>query len=372
MLEIIAPKENVDDTLLISFNHYKSGERVSKNDEIMDLETSKTVFSIAAEADGYIEYLVLPGTTVEVGQVIIRIHDEPFKPEEIVKAPSNVNSEKVIDPSKKIISAKAQQYILENDIDISKINKNFITLSDVDNSLKGSKKTVVDNTPKNITALDADLEVVVKQIGLAKQTEIKALSYVQSAGLVSTIFVNVDTPNIPKSENLLFKSSGSYLPVIAFEVSKLLKKYPFLNAYFDDNKIMQYVDVNIGIALDIDDGLKVYTVKNADTLAMQALEMSIAEGIYSYFRKTLTPDKIKGSTFTITDLSSFGVDRFVPLINYKQSAILGVSAVDKKLDRFTLSLSFDHRITEGKLASQFLTDLATAITSHGAIETSKA
>ena len=371
MLEIIAPKENVDDTLLISHNHFASGDKVSKNEEIMDLETSKTIFSIEAESDGYIEYLVSPGTTVEVGQVIMRLHDAPFNPEDIVKSIPDSATSKPIDPSKRVISAKAQQYILEHNIDIYHINKSFITLSDVDNSLKGSKKTVVENTPSKITALDADLEVVVKQIGLAKQTEIKALSYVQSAGLVSTIFVNVDTPNILKSENLLFKSSGSYLPVIAFEVSKLLKKYPLLNAYFEDNKIMQYVEVNIGIALDIDDGLKVYTVKNSDTLTMQALEMSIAEGIYSYFRKTLTPDKIKGSTFTITDLSSFGVDRFIPLINYKQSAILGISSVDKKLDRFTLSLSFDHRITEGKLASQFLTDLATAITSHGAFATSK-
>ena len=144
-----------------------------------------------------------------------------------------------------------------------------------------------------------------------------------------------------------------------------------LNAYFENNNIMQYTDVNIGIALDIDDGLKVYTVKNADTLTMQAMETSIGEGIYSYFRKTLTPDKIKGSTFTITDLSSFGVDRFIPLINYKQSAILGISSVDKKLDRFTLSLSFDHRITEGKLASLFLTDLAAAITSHSSSVTNE-
>lgn len=365
MLEIIAPKENVDDTLLIIKNYYKSGDKVSKSDEVMDLETSKTVFSIEAEADGYIEYLVSPGTTVDVGQVIIRIHDTAFNPDEISKNVASLAT--AIDPAKRVISAKAQQYILEHNIDITHLNKSFITLSDVDPSAKAKQP---ENKSKSI-GMEADLGVVAKPIGLGKQTEIKALSHVQSSGLVSTIFVNVDTPNIPKSENLLFKSSGSYLPVIAFEVSRLLKKYPVLNAYFENNNIMQYIDVNIGIALDIDDGLKVYTVKNADTLTMQAMEMSIGEGIYSYFRKTLTPDKIKGSTFTITDLSSFGVDRFIPLINYKQSAILGISSVDKKLDRFTLSLSFDHRITEGKLASLFLTDLAAAITGHSGSETSE-
>ena len=365
MLEIIAPKENVDDKLLISKNNYKSGDKVLKNDEVMDLETSKTVFSIEAEADGYIEYLVSPGTTVDVGQVIIRIHDTAFNSDEISK--DVVISATAIDPEKKVISLKAQQYILEHSIDITHINKPFISLSDVDPSAIAKKS---ENKSKSI-AKEVVLGVIAKPIGLGKQTEIEALSHVQSSGLVSTIFVNVDTPNIPKSENILFKSSGSYLPVIAYEVPRLLKKYPMLNAYFENNNIMQYTDVNIGIALDIDDGLKVYTVKNAETLTMQAMETSIGEGIYSYFRKTLTPDKIKGSTFTITDLSSFGVDRFIPLINYKQSAILGISSVDKKLDRFTLSLSFDHRITEGKLASLFLTDLAAAITSHSSSVTNE-
>jgi pyruvate/2-oxoglutarate dehydrogenase complex dihydrolipoamide acyltransferase (E2) component len=364
MLEIIAPKENVDDTLLIIKNNYKSGDKVSKSDEVMDLETSKTVFSIEAEADGYIEYLVSPGSTVNVGQVIIRIHDSAFNPDEIRKNESL--SAKAIDPEKRVISFKAQQYILENNIDISHLNKSFITLSDVDPSAKANKP---ESKSKSI-GMDSDLGVIAKPIGLGKQTEIKVLSHVQSSGLVSTIFVNVDILNIPKSENLLFKSSGSYLPVIAFEVSRLLKKYPVFNAYFENNCIMQYINVNIGIALDIDDGLKVYTLKNADTFTLEEMEMSIGEGIYSYFRKTLTPDKIKESTFTITDLSSFGVDRFIPLINYKQSAILGISSIDKKLDRFTLSLSFDHRITEGKLASIFLTDLAAAITNHSGSEAS--
>jgi pyruvate/2-oxoglutarate dehydrogenase complex dihydrolipoamide acyltransferase (E2) component len=355
MLEIIAPKENVDDTLLIIKNYFKSGDKVSKSDEIMDLETSKTVFSIEAEADGYIEYLVSPGTTVDVGQVIIRIHDTAFDPKEISN--NETSSAASFDFEKRVISAKAQQFIFENNIDISHINKSFITLSDVD----PSAKSIQHEKKSEAIGVEANLGVVAKPIGLGKQAEIKALSYVQSSGLVSTIFVNVDTPNIPKSENLLFKSSGSYLPVIAFEVSRLLKKYPVLNAYFENNCIMHYTSINIGIALDIDDGLKVYSVKNADALTLQEMEMSIGEGIYSYFRKTLTPNEVKGSTFTITDLSSFGVDRFVPLINFKQSAILGISSVDKKLDRFTLSLSFDHRITEGKLASLFLKDLGSAI-----------
>ena len=114
----------------------------------------------------------------------------------------------------------------------------------------------------------------------------------------------------------------------------------------------------------MDDGLKVYTLKNTDKLSLEDIELEISQGIYDYFRKALTLNQIKGSTFTITDLSSLGVDHFVPLINYKQSAILGVSGVDKKLKRFTLSLSFDHRVTEGKVASKFLSELSSKLIEH--------
>jgi pyruvate/2-oxoglutarate dehydrogenase complex dihydrolipoamide acyltransferase (E2) component len=366
MIEIQAPKENVDDTMLISHNYFKSGDKVKADDEIMDLETSKMVFSIQANHEGYIEYLVEPGETVAVGQVIIRIHAEVFTPSATGKAQQGAgDAYKYIDTGNIVVSAKAKEYIEKNGIDITSIQKSYITLNDVLELSKGVPKAAPKAEPTSkVSALDANIETDKKPVSLAKQTEIKALSYVQSSGMVSTIFVTVEADGLPKSENLLFKSSGTFLPLISHEVAQLLPKFRLLNAYFENNSIYLYKEYNLGIALDIDDGLKVYSVKNANLLSLQQTEMKIGEGIYAYFRKSLSPDMIKGSTFTITDLSSFGVDHFVPLVNYKQSAILGIGSVDKKLGRFTLSLSFDHRVTEGKLASQFLGELAKRIQSH--------
>jgi len=93
-----------------------------------------------------------------------------------------------------------------------------------------------------------------------------------------------------------------------------------------------------------------------------------AKTIEKYLDKKLDVTDATGSTFTITDLSSSGIDFFAPLINAKQSAILGVSKVDRKLNRFYLTLVFDHRVTEGKVASKFLVDLKNRIESYSLSE----
>lgn len=79
--------------------------------------------------------------------------------------------------------------------------------------------------------------------------------------------------------------------------------------------------------------------------------------IKRYIEKKLSSEDVTGVTFTVTDLSKEGIHFFVPLIPKGQSAILGISAIDEKLQRCILSLSFDHRVTDGKKASEFLRKL---------------
>jgi pyruvate/2-oxoglutarate dehydrogenase complex dihydrolipoamide acyltransferase (E2) component len=359
--EIFAPKENADDILLVSKKYFNTKDKISKNDELIDLETSKTAIIIDSPVNGYVEYLVEPGESIGVGDIIIRIHSEISSIISEINSKDKVNVDNAVFESQ-LVSRKAQSYIDKNKIDISGINKLFICLDDLTGeSLSKPLKIIDSDYSSKVNSMDANLPVTIKSLSLAKKIEISALTYVQSSSLISTIFYNVDDANLRRSDNLIIKSAGSFLPIITTKVSKLLRKYPALNSYYEDDSIMEYCDVNIGVALDIDDGLKVYTIKNSDKLTYEELEMEISRGIYKYFRKELATNDIKGSTFTITDLSSLGVSGFVPLVNYKQSAILGVSSLDAKLNRFTLSLSFDHRVTEGKIASQFLYDLTKAI-----------
>jgi hypothetical protein len=84
----------------------------------------------------------------------------------------------------------------------------------------------------------------------------------------------------------------------------------------------------------------------------------------NYLDDSLKIEDLTDVTFTITDLSSEGVAFFRPLVNMMNSAILGVSAIDEKLQRCTLSVTFDHRVTEGKLVAQFLNELKQRLESY--------
>jgi pyruvate/2-oxoglutarate dehydrogenase complex dihydrolipoamide acyltransferase (E2) component len=236
------------------------------------------------------------------------------------------------------------------------------------NTSKESKKSQEPDTIKVQKSVEYSYDenlVEVEPISKLKKTEIQYLSDVQSGVMNSTLNVAVDVKNINEAINQSFKIfKGSYLPLIVYEVSRLLLKYKVFNAYFMGDKLGYYKNINVGMATDIDDGLKVLTLQNTDKLNMNVIESKLYGLVEKYLDKKLDVSDVTGSTFTITDLSSSGIDFFTPLINTKQSAILGVSKVDTKLNRFYLTLVFDHRVTEGKVASEFLVELKNRIESY--------
>ena len=360
--EIIAPKSNADDVVLVRKLYFSNGEKVKKQDELIDLETSKTAIILDSPSDGYIEYCISTGDSVGVGEVIIKIHKSKKSANESMKLGKSKTNPSDMNYDNKIISNAALKHIEKSNFDISKLNTSFVTLENVDGPVSDGNVNSFLSSSGDITG------TISSKITLAKINEIKALTSVQSAGIVSTIFISIDvnTP-IKGYSSSMFSESESLLPLIIFESSRLLRKYPVLNAYFDNGVIRTYENVNIGIALDIDDGLKVYTIQDSDSLSLSSVELSISQGVDDYLDKKLKPEQLIGSTFTITDLSSFEVNGIIPLVNFNQSAILGISSIDKKLNRVNLSLSFDHRVTEGKVASQFLVDLKDRVESHASI-----
>jgi len=356
--ELIAPKSNADDAVLVKKLYFSNGDKVNKQDELLVLETSKTAIIIDSPVDGYIEYCVSSEDYINVGEILIRFHDSKKSVSKLKKSSKDHRKHNNVDCSGKIVSSSALQFIEKNNIDISSIKTNFVSLQDVDKFSHAGKIEL------NVGNLENIPGTTLVKLELAKLNEIKALSSVQAGGLVSTISMFADVGGNVKYSSPMFDGSDSLLPIIVFETAKLLKKYPNLNAYFDNNTIRAYDDVNIGVAFDIDDGLKVYTIQDSDSLSLSEIELNICNGIDAYLDKKLTPEQLTGSTFTITDLSSFGVERLTPLVNYNQSSILGISSIDQKLHRVNLSLSFDHRVTEGKTVSQFLLDLKSRVESH--------
>ena len=342
--EITIPKDNADEEVIISELSFNDNDQVKKSDAIMDIETSKTSIELDTPEGGYIEYLVSPGDAAVIGQVVARIYEGDIS--ELVKSKTNSSEKQDAqenDTTSKVATKEALILIDKHGLDINLIPSDFIKKEDVDLYLAS-------HSGDKSSAQKADNS---KKISRLKSLEIKALSSVQSAGLVSTIFINIDLDvSLPDDQKAI-----SYLPLIASKCSQTIEKFPILNSYFLDNQIIEYDSINIGLALDIDDGLKVFVLPNTNTLSVDEVERYVNEGIYKYLRKSLAPEDLSGSTFTISDLSQYGVERFIPHVNNNQAAILGVSSVDLKLNRFNLSLAFDHRVTEGKVASEFLSTL---------------
>jgi len=156
----------------------------------------------------------------------------------------------------------------------------------------------------------------------------------------------------------------SFTALIARVVVDALRAFPVVNASIDGDNIVYKKDINLGIAVALDQGLIVPVIKNADEKNLIGLSRSIEDLAARARSKKLNPDEVQGGTFTITNPGIFGAVYGLPLINQPQVAILGVGGIEKRAvvvnDAIAihptchLSLGYDHRLVDGADAGRFL------------------
>jgi 2-oxoglutarate dehydrogenase E2 component (dihydrolipoamide succinyltransferase) len=157
----------------------------------------------------------------------------------------------------------------------------------------------------------------------------------------------------------------TYLPFITSAAAVALRQFPLLNASLDNNNIIYHNEINIGIAVALENGLIVPVIRGADEKNVLGLQRAVVDLAARARSRQLKPDEVVGGTFSITNFGSFGSLVGTPVINQPQAAIMGVGTVDKTPvvihDAIAirsichLSLSFDHRLIDGALADQFMT-----------------
>jgi 2-oxoglutarate dehydrogenase E2 component (dihydrolipoamide succinyltransferase) len=155
----------------------------------------------------------------------------------------------------------------------------------------------------------------------------------------------------------------TFLPFVVRAATAALRQYPIVNASIEGTNIIYHRDINIGIAVALDNGLIVPVIRNADEKNIVGLQRHIADLAARARSRHLKPDEVQGGTFSITNFGSFGSLFATPVINQPQVAILGVGSVVKEpvvVDdaiaiRSTcyLALTFDHRLIDGALGDQF-------------------
>jgi len=155
-----------------------------------------------------------------------------------------------------------------------------------------------------------------------------------------------------------------YNDLLAIIVARALREFPYMNARLNGDTIEHLARINMGMAVDTERGLLVVVIRDADRKGLRQLGTEFRTLVERVRVGKSLPDDLSGSTFTITNLGMYGVDAFTPVINLPEAAILGVGRiVDKPVVRdgqvvvrsmLTLSLAFDHRLTDGAPAARFL------------------
>ncbi len=160
--------------------------------------------------------------------------------------------------------------------------------------------------------------------------------------------------------------------LVCFAVSRTLLKYPAFNAHLEDGVLTEFEQVHLGFACDTPRGLIVPVIRSAQALGLKAFSDEAKRLASGAIDGSLSPDFLSGGTFTVSNVGSFGIETFTPVINLPQTAILGVGAITPRPtvaadgsigveQRLTLSLTIDHQVIDGADGARFLRDLVAAI-----------
>jgi pyruvate dehydrogenase E2 component (dihydrolipoamide acetyltransferase) len=167
------------------------------------------------------------------------------------------------------------------------------------------------------------------------------------------------------------KDGGQKLTVndfILLAAARAAAEVPKINAAYDGDAIIEYADVNLAVAVAIEDGLITPVIKKANTLSLREISAAMKELAAKARGKKLKPEEYQGGTITLSSLGGYGIDDFLPIINPPQSFILGVGAITKQPvvnehdqivvgHRMIISASGDHRVIDGAVAAEYMNAL---------------
>ena len=381
-----------EDTEIIEIS-VKKGDKLSKNDPIIVLESEKAAMEVPSDFDGKIKDIkVKEGDSVREGTVfaVIEVEDneEPKQEKEEIKASS----------TETLPIANTLQRIEKASIDFSGINAGPAVRKiarELEIDLKkiigsGKNKMITKDDLKNFIHSNSSIQKIeyadLKSLEVFGDYEIENQSKIRKAGAKNLTqswqsiphvshFEEADITKIETQRKDLNEISAIKITPLAYIIkatSLAIEEFPLMNSSLvDDGKLMVKKYINIGVAVNTDQGLVVPVIKDVNNMKIGKIAEAILEISIKARDKKLMKDDITGSTFTISSLGGIGGTGFSPIINPPEVGIIGVSRARKvaKIENESLvdttilpfSLSYDHRVINGVDAGNFMTFIKSTI-----------
>lgn len=371
------PESIADATIAVW--HKKAGDRVARDENLVDLETDKVMLEVPAPADGIIKEIIKPaGETVQANQVVAIIETgngataAPAQASEVSK--SSPSAEKAIEkPAEKStqtsLSPSARRAVAEHDVDVAQIKG-----TGKDGRITKENVMQAANTPGSpvagMTVTGARPEKRVPMTRIRARIAERLLEVRQNTAMLTT-FNEINLQQVmdlrARYKEKFEKMHNARLGFMSFFVKaavEALKRFPAVNASIDGNDIVYHGYFDIGVAVSTDRGLVVPVLRDADQMSMAEIEAKIAEYAVKARNAKLTMEEMQGGTFTITNGGVFGSLLSTPILNSPQSAILGMHKIDQRpvvengqiviRPMMYVAMSYDHRIIDGKDSVSFL------------------
>ncbi|WP_404340214.1 2-oxoglutarate dehydrogenase complex dihydrolipoyllysine-residue succinyltransferase [Pseudoalteromonas mariniglutinosa] len=366
--------ESVADATIATW-HVQPGEAVTRDQNLVDIETDKVVLEVVAQADGVMgEHIHAEGDTVLGEQVIgtVKAGAAPAKSE--AKADAPVANDESSSDSSDVLTPSVRRLIAEKGLDASKIKgtgKNGrVTKEDVDSFLKAPAATKKSSESAPAAPMGDRTQKRVPMTRLRKTIANRLLEAKNSTAMLTT-FNEVNMKPImdlrKQYQEVFEKRHGIRLGFMSFyvkAVTEALKRFPEVNASIDGDDIVYHNYFDISIAVSTPRGLVTPVLKDCDKLSVAEIEKGIRELALKGRDGKLTLDDMTGGNFTITNGGVFGSLLSTPIINLPQSSILGMHKIQDRpmavngkveiLPMMYLALSYDHRQIDGKESVGFL------------------
>ena len=403
IVDIVMPKmgESITEGTIIEWRK-KVGDPIKMDEIILEIGTDKVDSEIPSSTEGVlIEIIGQANDVMEVGAVIARVEtdskasvvEKPLEEKEALDIEKNIES-KPVDQKKVSIKSKSiekkfftpvvNRIAVENNIE-------YDELMTIEGSGKGGRVTKVDILSYIKNRQDPIVETISKDRNIPSHTfssdedkvemdhmrKLIADHMRSSIDTSAHVYVMTEVDMTKIVDYVLLKQESfsqregyslTYTPFIIQACVKALGQFPDMNSSLDEYSIIYHKNINIGMAVAVDNGLMVPVILNCEELNFLGICRKVRDLVLRTRNKELNADELQGSTFSISNFGVFNVTMGTPIINQPNVGILGVGVVKKRpvvietndgdtigiKSMMYLSLGFDHRLIDGAGGSQFI------------------